>query len=86
MTDNHVEQNNPILFALNAIGCAVEFFVTMLTDWINDVHDFENQQTTCLNSARCEPLQNRLRVAYLGLICNICVKFDTTHRHRSAGY
>ena len=38
MADNHVEQNNPILFACNTIGRASEHFITVLTDWIDDTH------------------------------------------------
>jgi hypothetical protein len=32
ITDNHVEQNNAILFARNTIGYALVQFTTMLTD------------------------------------------------------
>ena len=77
VADNHVEQDDPILFARNTIGPALEFFVTMLTDWINDAHDFRNQQTTCLHLSRFSRSEIDLSVADLGLIARMCVECDT---------
>ena len=38
MADNHVKQQNAILFARDTIGAALVHFITMLTDWTGRVH------------------------------------------------
>jgi hypothetical protein len=55
----------------------VEFFVTMLTDWIDDAHDFRYQQTTCLHLSRFSRSEIDLSVADLGLIARMCIECDT---------
>jgi hypothetical protein len=38
MADNHVKQENAILFARDTIGRALVHFITMLTDWLGQFH------------------------------------------------
>lgn len=38
MADNHVKQEDAILFARYTIGAALVHFITMLTDWTGRVH------------------------------------------------
>ena len=83
MADNHVEQDDPILFARNTIGRALEFFVTMLADWINDVHDLKTSKQHAFISSCFNRSETDLSVAVLRLIARPCVEYDTRYSQRS---
>src|SRR5688500_7285331 len=53
MTDNHVQQKNPILFAPNTISSALIQLTTMLTDWTACFHYSHLQQSICLFGMMC---------------------------------
>jgi hypothetical protein len=60
MADDHVEQNNPVLFARNTIRRALVYFVTVLTDWIDDAHNFKSSKQHAFIHRACSRRRDRL--------------------------
>jgi hypothetical protein len=89
MADNHVEQNNTILFARNTVRCALIHFVTMLTHWIGCFHRLRNQQRTCLSEADPRPNMEMVNLASPSDLAiqiwddriSFCVTIDTRGFH-----